>query len=153
MTSTKRLYEGMHLVAVANPATATNASPLRTGAVDMTKYRRVIAVAALGDMSAQAIDFKLESSKVPTFNDSPSSTADVVKATQLSGHASNNDNKQIVLECSGGDLTGGTRYLRGSLTIAAASPDTGGPACIMIFGEPFYSNETRLSSVVETKVA
>lgn len=148
---TARLYERYHVVAVGNPGTATNASPLRSGVIDMSKYRRIMAVLALGDVAAQNITFAIEASAVDGFDDSPSTTTEIVKA-QRTASASENDDTQIVLECSAEDL-GGLQYVRASLTVGAASPDTGGPASIVVLGEPYYSNEERLSSIVEVAAA
>jgi hypothetical protein len=146
MTSTKLLLEGLKLIGVRNPAVMTNVAAL-TGAVDMSRYRRVVAVLALGDMAAETIDFRLESDTVAAFN---VDVQPVVAATQLPAHASNNDNRQLALECHAANLKPGHRYLRARGITGAG---TGGVATILLLGEPRYSTEPHLASVVEAKAA
>jgi hypothetical protein len=146
MTSTQQLLEGLKLIGVRNPATM-NSTPALSGVVDMSKYRRVVAVLALGDMAAETIDFRLESDTVDTFN---SDLQTVVAATQLAAHASNNDNKQLALQCHAVDLKPGHRYLRAR---GVTGNTTGGPATILLFGEPRDSTEPHLTSLVAVKAA
>jgi len=146
MTSTKQLLEGMKLVGVRSPAALINVASF-SGAVDMSKYRRVVAVLALGDMAAETIDFRLESDTTDQFNND---VQPVVTATQLAAHATNNDNKQIALECNATNLKPGHRYLRAR---SVTGNTVGGPAAILLFGEPRFSNEPHLASVVQAKAA
>jgi hypothetical protein len=146
MTSTRLPLEGLKLIGVRNPGTLNNVAA-GTGAVDMSKYHRVIAVLALGDMAAEAIDFRLESDSVDTFN---ADLQTVVAATQLAAHATNNDNKQVALQCHAANLKPGHRFLRARGVTGAA---TGGPAAILLFSEPRYSTEPHLASLVEVKAA
>jgi hypothetical protein len=146
MTSTKLLLEGLKLIGVRNPATM-NSTPALSGAVDMSKFRRVVAVLALGDMAAETIDFRLESDSAAAFN---VDLQTVVAATQLAAHASNNDNKQVALECHAADLKPGHRYLRAR---GVTGNTTGGAASILLFGDPRYSTEPHLTSLVEAKAA
>jgi hypothetical protein len=146
MTSTRLPLEGLKLIGVRNPGTLNNVASL-TGAVDMSKYHRVVALLALGDMAAEAIDFRLESDSAEAFN---VDLQPVVAATQLPAHATNNDNKQLALQCHAADLKPGHRYLRARGVTGAA---TGGPAAILLFGEPRYSTEPHLTSLVEVKAA
>lgn len=141
-----RLHEQLHLIATVDPKTVTSTGA-QSDVIDMSKYRRVMAVLLIGNMTAETVDFKLESDSAAAFN---VSAADVVAATQLAAHASNNDNDQIILECNAEDLPDGDRYLRADVETGDSS---GGPVCIAIFGEPRFSNEADLASVVEIKVA
>ncbi len=141
-----KLHEKLKLAAFVGPVTV-NSTPGVTGAVDMTKFRRVFGVIALGDMAAETIDFRLESDSATAFNVAVSTR---VAATQLAAHASNNDNKQIVLELDAANLPAGHRYVRGRAVTGAG---TGGSACMMLFGEPFHSVEGHAASVVQVATA
>lgn len=138
--------ELVKVAGVIAPATV-NSTPALSGAVDMRKFRRVIAVLSIGNVAAETVDFRLEADTVNTFDDS---VATVVAATQLAAHASNNDNKHIVLECKAEDLAGGDIFLRAR---AVTGDTTGGPMSCVILGIPHYSNEAQLTAVVEIKRA
>jgi len=146
MDSTKRLHEGLQVVATIDPQTVANSEAV-SDAIDMSKYRRVMAIFSLGDMAAETIDARLESDSASDFGTSKETA---VAATQLAAHATNNDNNQIILELSGDDLTDGDQYVRGRMITGGG---TGGPASCVILGEPRYSNEADLASVVEIKTA
>ncbi|MBM4069631.1 MAG: hypothetical protein FJ271_11870 [Planctomycetes bacterium] len=82
----------------------------------------------LGDMAAETIDFKLQESATSggTYTDISGKAA-----TQLAAHASNNDNKQIVINLKAPELSAGMRYVKGR---AITGNSTGGPACVIALG-------------------
>lgn len=141
-----RLHEQLLLVATIDPQTVANSAKY-SDAIDMSKFRRVMAVFATGDMAAETIDCLLQSDTVSTFDDS---AATVKAATQLSASATANDGKQIIIEVNAEDLPDGDQYLRAKMVTGNSS---GGPSTCLIFAEPRFSNEADLSSVVEIAVA
>jgi hypothetical protein len=144
--STKLPNEGWKVIAVRNPATL-NSTPGLSDVVDMSKYRSVMAILLLGDMAAETIDFSLQTDSASAFN---VDVQTLVAATQLAAHASNNDNKQIILHAVVEKMKAGHRYLRAR---AVTGNTTGGPAAMILLGEPRYSNEANLSAVAEVKAA
>jgi hypothetical protein len=144
--SIKLPNEGWKVIGVRNPATL-NSTPGLSDVVDMSKYRAVMAILLLGDMAAETIDFSLQTDSASAFN---VDVQTLVAATQLAAHASNNDNKQIVLQAVVEKMKPGHRYLRAR---GVTGNTTGGPASIILLGEPRYSNEANLAAVVEVKAA
>lgn len=140
------LADGLALVGVINPATTAN-TQRNTGAIDISKYDSLLFIFALGDMASEAIDFGVES----VDSDGTSNAADITskQATQLAAHASNNDNKQVVIavNCQA-VLASGKRYVRGTMVTGGA---TGGPAACIVLGVSRYGPATAqdLSSVVQ----
>ncbi len=137
--------ERIAVVGTVDPQTVANAAVL-TDAVDMALWHEVIFVLALGDMAAETIDFGIYESATS----GGSYTAISNKAaTQLAAHASNNDNKQIVISVKASQLSAGMRYIKGR---AITGNSTGGPACILALGlKPRYGpgSDDDLSSVVQ----
>jgi hypothetical protein len=146
MSKHKRIYEGLKIVAVAPPALLTS-TPRVSGAVNMSKFSKVFAVLSLGDMAAEAIDFRLESSTTDSTFTGVVTTR--VSATQLAASATANDNKQVVLEVDASQLNGDL-WLRSR---AVTSGTTGGMAEVMLFGVPLHSTQAQLDSVLEVKSA
>ena len=144
--SIKLPNEGWKVIAVRSPATMANVQVL-SDVVDMSKYRMVMAILLLGDMAAETIDFSLQTDSAAAFN---VDVQTLVAATQLAAHASNNDSKQIVLQAVVEKMKPGHRYLRAR---GITGNTTGGPAAIILLGEPRYSSEANLASVLEVKAA
>lgn len=115
------------VVGTVDPQTVANVEKL-TDAVDMQKWEEVMFVLLLGDMAAETIDFKLQESATSggTYTDISGKAA-----TQLAAHASNNDNKQIVITLKAPELSAGMRYVKGR---AITGNTTGGPACVVALG-------------------
>ena len=145
-----KLYEALILAAVVSPIEIANSEKV-TGAVDMSKFERVIAILTLGNMGNATVDFRLESDSASAFNVDKQT---VVAATQLAAPgspATANDNKQIILEAAGHDLKAGHRYLRGRTIGGSANT---GPGAVVILGIPKATgNPTNPASVVQTKAA
>lgn len=118
-------HERAAVVGTIDPQTVVNVEQL-TDAIDMSKFSEVMFVAMLGNMAAETIDFVVKESDA-----SGGSYAALKSATQLAAHASNNDNKQIVISVKSEELTSGKRYLKGSLITGGA---TGGPAAVLALG-------------------
>lgn len=137
--------ERVAVIATVDPQTVANSEKL-TDAVDMSKWEEVLFILLLGDMASETIDFKLQESAT-----SGGSYTDISgkAATQLSAHASNNDNKQIVINLKASELSSGMRYVKGRAITGGA---TGGPACVIALGvKPRYApgSDDDLSSVAE----
>jgi len=113
------------VVGTVDPQTVNSTEKL-TDAVDMSKWHEAMFICLLGDMAAETIDFKVKESDA-----SGGTYAALKSATQLAAHASNNDNKQIVINVKAEELSSGKRYLKGSLVTGGA---TGGPACVVALG-------------------
>lgn len=145
MNLNAKISEGLKLISILSPQTVAN-TPVYSTAIDMSKFDRVYAVFGLGNMAAETIDCSLEQDSAVGFG-SPSA---LVAATQLAAHATNNDNKQIILEAKAEDLAAGETHVRAKVVTGGA---TGGPVSVMILARPRYSNESALTSIAETKSA
>lgn len=143
---TARPSERLALLATVDPKTVTTAQT--SDWLPMGKHEAAIFIAALGDIAAGAVDFKLEQAQ----DSSGTGAKDLVTATQLAASATLNDNKQIILEARAEDLdvANGFDFVRGSLTIGS----TGGPACVIGLGAGNRyapGSDDNLSTVVEIK--
>ena len=138
--------EKLAVVGTIDPQTVVN-TELFSDVVDMSKFHQALAVALLGNMAAETIDFKAYSC------DSDGSNAAALRsATQLAAHASNNDNKQIVIGVRAEDLiASGKQYCKFGLVTGNS---TGGPAAVLVLGvdaRATPASDIDLSTVVEIK--
>ena len=138
--------EDWKVIAVRSPAAMAN-TQVFSDVVDMSKYRTVIAILLLGDMAAETIDFSLQTDSAQAFN---VDVQTLVAATQLAANAANNDSKQIVLQAVVEKMKPGHRFLRAR---GITGNTVGGLAAMILLGEPRYSNEANLASVLEVKAA
>lgn len=140
-----KLSEGLAVVATIDPATIANTETF-TDVVDMGANSQALAVALLGNMASETIDFKAYSC------DSDGTNAAAISgraATQLAAHASNNDAKQLVINLRDGDLlASGKQHVKFGLVTGGA---TGGPASVVVLARPRQglASAADLSSVVE----
>ena len=140
-----KLSEAVAVVGVINPATVANTEVFTT-VVDLGANRQAIAIAMIGNVPAETIDFKAYSC------DSDGNNAAAITgraATQLAAHASNNDNKQLIINIRDGDLiASGKQHVKFGLVTGGA---TGGPCAVVVLGAPRQGNASAndLSSVVE----
>ncbi len=140
-----KLSETTAVVGVINPATVANTEVFTT-VVDLGAIRQAMAVAMIGDVPAETVDFKCYSC------DSDGNNAAAITgraATQLAAHASNNDNKQLVINVRDGDLiASGKQHVKFGLVTGGA---TGGPCAVVVLGAPRQgpASANDLSSVVE----
>lgn len=145
MNVNQKLSEGCALVATVDPATVAN-SEVFTDVIDFSLVLQVMAVAALGNMAAETIDFKFYSCD----SDGNNAAAVTGKAsTQLAAHATNNDAKQLIINVRSGDLlASGKQYGKFGIVTGGA---TGGPAAVLVLGQPRQglASAGDLSSVVE----
>lgn len=145
MFMNQKMCEGLALVGTVDPATVAN-SEVFTDVVDMGALQQAIAVAMLGNMAAETIDFKAYSC------DSDGNNAAAITgkaATQLAAHASNNDGKQLVINLRDTDLlASGKQHVKFGLVTGGA---TGGPAAVAVFGalRQGRAADSDLSSVAE----
>jgi hypothetical protein len=142
-----KAYEKCAVIGTIDPQASISSTAKTTDVVDMGKWGQVMFVFMIGDAAADDIVAKVE-----TCDSGGTNNADFKSADTLSAHATNNDNKQIVITVDANELAGGStnadRYVRGSLT-AATNTITG--ACLVLGLEPKHgpANDNDLSSVVE----
>lgn len=140
-----KISEAFAVVATLDPGTVTN-TEVFTDVVDMGVLLQVMAVAMLGNMAAETIDFKAYSC------DSDGSNAAAITgraATQLAAHATTSDNKQLIINIRDTDLlASGKQHVKFGLVTGGA---TGGPASIVVIGAPRQgiASANDLSSVAE----
>lgn len=123
--------KGGEKVAVAGllvPATVAN-TEVFTDVVDVSKYGGVMAIAVLGNMASETIDFKA----YRCASDGSSAVALTGYAiTQLAAHASNNDSKAVIVSMlSDALMASGAQYVKFGLVTGGA---TGGPAMAIALG-------------------
>lgn len=128
-----------------------NSTPVVGDYIDMSKYEQVLFIFMLGNMASETIDCRVQEA-----TDSSGTGAQAMKsATQLSAHASNNDNKQIVIQVRNEDLDSDDSYRYVAPRMVTGDTSGGPAACVAIgFGarsEPAVDND--LSSVVEVVTA
>jgi len=136
--------ERIGVVGTIDPQTVANTETY-TDVVDMKSFHEVLGILLLGNMAAETIDFKAY------YCDSDGNNAVSLKAaTQLAAHASNNDNKQIVINVKSQDLAAlNKRYVKFGLVTGAG---TGGPSAVVALGvSPRFApvTDSDLSSVAE----
>lgn len=138
------LHERATPVAALDPQTVANSEKL-TGAVDLSKFSEVMFVFLLGDMAAETIDCGVYESDASGGSYAPLTGK---QATQLAAHASNNDNKQIVITVKSEELSSGKRFLKGRMITGNT---TGGPAAILALAAPRFGPGTddKAASVVQ----
>lgn len=140
-----KLSEAVAVVGVVNPATVANTEVFTT-VVDLGAMRQAMAVALIGNVPAETIDFKAYSC------DSDGNNAAAITgraATQLAAHASNNDGKQLVINVRDGDLlASGKQHVKFGLVTGGA---TGGPCAVVVLGAPRQgiASANDLASVAE----
>jgi hypothetical protein len=124
---TSQPSERIAVVGTVDPQTVANTEQL-TDAVDMSKWHEAMFVLLLGNMAAETIDFKLMESDTAggTYTDISGKAI-----TQLAAHATNNDNKQAVINLKAEELGTGKRYVKARVITGGA---TGGPAAVLALG-------------------
>lgn len=125
--SNRQLAEQAAVLAIR--AGTANSTPLVTPYVDVSKVESLQLVAALGDMAAEAIDVGIYQA-----TDTSGTGAKVAKAaTQLAAHATNNDNKAVVVGMRKDelDLAGGFKFVAGRAVTGGA---TGGACGLVLQG-------------------
>ncbi len=140
-----KLSESLALVATLDPVTVVNVEVF-TDVVDMGAVLQALAIAMLGNLAAETVDFKAYSC------DSDGSNAAAITgraATQLAAHASNNDNKQLIINIRDTDLlASGKQHVKFGLV---SGNTVGGPASVVVVGAPRQGigSANDLASVVE----
>lgn len=124
----QKLFETLAVLGTIDPVTVVN-SEVFTDVVDMGANVQALAIAMLGNMAAETIDFKAYSC------DSDGNNAVAITgrtATQLAAHASNNDAKQLLINVHNTDLlASGKQHVKFGLVTGGA---TGGPAAVVVLG-------------------
>lgn len=138
--------EKLALLGTIDPQTVSN-TELFTDVVDMSKFHQVLAIAMLGNMAAETIDFKAY-----TCAADGSAAVQLKAVTQLPAHATDNDGKQVEIQVRADELGPlGKQYVKFGLVTGGA---TGGSASVAVIGvdgryQPEADND--LSSVVQIK--
>lgn len=140
------LADSLAVVGVINPQTVANTQKV-SGAIAAKVGVQYLAIFSFGDMASEALDCGIQS----VDSDGTSNAADItaLQATQLAAHASNNDNKQIVIAFDGADLiASGKSHFRARMITGGA---TGGPGSCVVVAVPRYlpAEGVDLSSVVQ----
>jgi hypothetical protein len=118
--------EKLAVVGTIDPQTVAN-TELFTDVVDMRLFHQALGIALLGNMAAETIDFAAY-----TCDSDGNNAAELKDTTQLAAHASNNDNKQLVISVRTEELiaSGKTHIKFGLVT----GNTTGGPAAVVALG-------------------
>ena len=146
MQGHSRIIEQLKLAAAVAPAILNNVEKV-TPWVDFSRFAKLVAILNLGDMAAETIDFRLESCPTQGVSGSPITTR--VFSTQRAADATANDSKQMILEVDQSQV-GGDQYVRARGITGGA---TGGYASMLVLGQPEYSSQPHITTVVEAKSA
>lgn len=138
--------EKLAVVGTIDPATVAN-TEVFTDVVDVSLFHQLFAIALLGNMASETIDFKC----YRCASDGSSAVA-LKSATQLAASASANDNAQSIIGIRSEDLAAsGARYVKFGLVTGGA---TGGPASVLVLGvDPHFNpaSASNLASVLAIK--
>lgn len=138
--------EKIAVVGTIDPQTVVN-TELFTDVVDMGKFHQAMGIALLGNIASETVDFKAY-----TCDADGNNAVALRSATQLAAHASNNDNKQIVIGVRAEEvIASGKTNIKFGLVLGL---NVGGPAAVVALGVdarslPMTSDD--LSTVVEIK--
>jgi hypothetical protein len=140
------LADSLAVVGQINPQTVNSTAKV-SGAIAAKTGVTYLAIFQFGDMAAETIDCGIQS----VDSDGTSNAADIsgLQATQLAAHATNNDNKQIVIAFDGTDLiASGKSHFRAR---AVTGNTTGGPGSCVVVAVPRYgpAEGSDLTSVVQ----
>lgn len=118
--------EGLPVLSTIDPQTVAN-SAVVGDYIAAASYHKLIFIFLLGNMAAETIDCGVYEA-----TDGSGTGAQALKAaTQLAANASNNDNKQIVIEIDTRKLTSGFTHVAPRMITGGAS---GGPAACVALG-------------------
>lgn len=115
-------------IGVLDISTGTASStPLAGTAVSLKNIGKAAVIFRLGDMASETIDCVVE-----TCDSNGANNATLKACTQLAAHASNNDNKFLVVGVETNEMAAsGKTYIRGKITTGGV---TGGTCSIIILG-------------------
>ncbi len=142
-------YEKAAVIGTIDPQTVSNTEKF-SDVIDMKDFHQVLCIFMLGNMAAENIV-----ARCVTCDSSGSNAAALKTADTLSAHATNNDNKQIVISVRGEDLPGtsnANRYVKFGLVTGGS---TGGPASAIVLGiDPKHGPAEKhdLATVVEIEI-
>lgn len=110
------------IVATIDPE-AQGAATVLSDAVDMSKYSELVAIVQVGEMTASStVDFKFTQATTAAGVYKDVTSASITQLTQ----AGTDSDKQVVLQIlpTALDMDSDYRYVKGSLTVAAAASDS-----------------------------
>jgi hypothetical protein len=142
-------YERAAVIGTIDPATIAD-TEVFTDVIDMRKFHQVMAIFSMGNMPAETII-----ARCVTCDSGGTNAAALKTATTLAAHATNNDNKQIVIAVRGEDLPGTSnadRYVKFGLVTGGS---TGGPCSAVVLGmDPKHgpAEQFDLATVVEIEI-
>lgn len=132
------------IVGTIDPQTVVN-SEVFTDVVDMSVLHQAFAIALLGNMANETVDFKAY-----RCDSDGSNAVALTAATQRAASATANDNIQIAINVRSDDLiASGARYIKFGLVTGNS---TGGPAAVTVLGVDARfgpASDLNLASVVE----
>lgn len=114
---TEQASQGIAIPGVMIPPVSTS-SVKKSGAVDMTKFRKAMFIVGVGAFGASAtVDAKIQESVDTTDGNFTDVTGGAI--TQLA--AAGGDNRIALLEIAAGSLTAGKKYTRVVVTVGTAA--------------------------------
>lgn len=131
------------VVGVIDPD-ANTAGTLYTDDIDMSLFEQILVVGSVGVMvAASTVDISLVSGAAAT----PTTAVTGKAATQLVGSPNTGDDKQVLINLRGDELTEGHRYVRAKMVIASAASDS----AVIVLGKAksLPSSDNDLASVTE----
>lgn len=141
-----KLSEVLAVVATIDPVGTLNSTEVFTDVVDMGANQQALAVLLLGNVAADTIDFKAYSC------DSDGNNAAAISgraATTLAAHATNNDNKQLVINLRDTDLlASGKQHAKFGVATGSTASSVGG-AIVVAQPRQGLASANDLASVVE----
>lgn len=144
----KKAYEIAGVIGTIDPQSVTT-TEVFTDVIDMDDWDQVLFVFSIG----VAGDTDAIVARVVTCTSAGASAAAFKTASTRTAHATDNDNKQIVISVSAEDLAGGTastadRYVKGGLVAASAGTLA---SCVVLGMVPKHgpANDSDLATVVE----
>lgn len=140
-----KLSENLAVVAKLASVTVVNVEVF-TDVVDMGAMQQAMAILNIGNIAAETVDFKCYSCDS---NGANAAAITGLAATQLAAHATNNDDKQIVINVRDAHLlASGKQHVKFGVVTGGAA---GGPMGITVLGKPRQglASANDLASVVE----
>lgn len=146
MNPNVQAIEKVAILGVLAPQTVANVEKFTT-VVALGTVGQVMAVAQLGDMAAETVDFKAYTC------DADGSNAVALKSCdQLAANAGNNDSKQLAINVRADELlASGKSCVKFGLVTGGA---TGGPAAVLVLGTDLrqgLASANDLASVLQLK--
>ena len=142
-------YEMAGVIGTIDPQTVVD-TEVFSDVIDMQDFHQVMCVFALGNMAAETII-----ARCVTCDSSGNNIAALKTASTLSAHATDNDNKQIIIAVRGEDLPGTTnanRYIKFGVITGGSVGGPIGAVALGLEAKHGPANQHDLASVVEIEI-